>query len=77
MKIQSKILPDNIIEKLKQAPETGMGYQIVTVLTREGKHFEKVLVINCSEISTVNGQTEIPFDANEVVNVVVTHDKSL
>jgi len=77
MRIKSRIIPEKIAEFLKTQPETGMGYQIVTVFTIDGKAFERVQILNALEIGTVDGNTDIPFNTFEIDKVELTHDKSL
>lgn len=77
MRIQSRLLPDDFSNFLKMQPETGMGYQIVTVYTMDGKWYERVLILNASEIATVDGKTDIPFNPSDIIRIVVTHDKTI
>jgi hypothetical protein len=77
MLIQSKSLPDKFVGYLKKQPETGMGYQIVTIFTKEGKCYERVHILNANEIATVDGNTDIPFNPNDIIEVIVTHDKTI
>ncbi len=76
MKIKSKIVPNKIKDFLVSQPETGMGYQVVTVFTNNGDAFEKVLITNATEIESINGNPDIPFNAFDIVRVELTHDKS-
>ena len=76
MLFRTRSLPDKISEYLRSQPETGMGYQIVTVLTNDGKIFERVHILDASEISTVDGNADIPFNPYDIVRVEVTHDKT-
>jgi len=76
MNIGSRQMPDRIAEFLKSQPETGMGYQIVTVKMKDGKEFERVQVLDARDIGTVDGMTDIPFNPYDIESVVVTHDKS-
>ena len=76
MNIGSRQMPNKIAEFLKTQPETGMGYQIVTVIMTEGKEYERVQVLDARDIGTVDGMTDIPFNPYEIQSVVVTHDKS-
>lgn len=70
-------MPDTITEFLKTQPETGMGYQIVTARMRDGRQYERVLILDAQSIETVDGKTDIPFNPYEIESVIVTHDKSL
>jgi len=77
MKISQKYLSEELSQKLRNLPETGMGYQICSVVLNDGRTFEKVYVLNGNEIASINGRTDIPFGADQIENIVVTHDKSL
>jgi hypothetical protein len=77
MLIQGRCLPDKFADFLITQPETGMGYQIVTIFTVDGKSYERVQILNANEIGTVDGKTDIPFNPNDIVKVVVTHDKAI
>lgn len=60
--------------RLVSQPETGMGYQIVTVFLRDGRHFDQVL-IDGNVITKIRGLAQIPFAEEEITDIVVTHDK--
>lgn len=51
-----------------------MGYQIVTVFLRDGRHFDQVL-IDGNVITKIRGLAQIPFAEEEITDIVVTHDK--
>ena len=55
-------------------PETGMGYQIATVLLKNGRRIERVMIVG-GQITSVNGEPNIPFGGDAIENIVVTHDK--
>jgi hypothetical protein len=57
---------------LVSQPESGMGYQIVAVLLRDGRRFEKVAIIG-GTIASVDGYPEVPFDESDIENILVTH----
>ena len=57
---------------MKSAEETGIGYQVVSVILKDGRVFEQV-VISEGCIIEVRGHKEIPFTPDEVVSVHVTH----
>lgn len=41
-------LPENLIKRLQELPESGMGYQIVNFKMQNGKSLDNVTVLNCS-----------------------------
>lgn len=65
----------SLIERLKAQPETGMGYQSVTVVLKDGRRFERVIVTE-GQLSDRNGVWEPPFCESEIDELVVTHDRS-
>jgi len=67
-------LPDKWVETLVNAPETGMGYWVVTVKLTDGRIFERV-VINGGYVTQIYGLSDIPFNVKEITEIKVTHDK--
>ena len=65
-------LSDRWGPRLVNQPETGMGYQIATIILRDGRRFPKALIIGglITEIKNVEG---IPFTEAEIEDIVVTH----
>ena len=74
MNIRSSTLPDQFAAQLQKSPETGMGYQIVTVYLSNGQKYERVRVANGKIIFCVAGYGDIPFDAWDIQQIVLTHD---
>jgi len=62
------------VKELSSKPETGMGYQVVSVILKDGKRFEQVAVVE-GRITEIRGRTDIPFAEGEIAKIVVTHDK--
>lgn len=54
-------------------PETGMGYQIVSVIKTNGIRYDQV-VVDSGYIMRVRGFKEIPFTEDEIYKIIVTHD---
>jgi hypothetical protein len=67
-------IPRRFDDQLKLAKETGIGYQIVSVELKDGRHFDQV---TASEgcIIEVRGYREIPFAPEDVVSVKVNHKR--
>ncbi len=61
-------------EVLLAEPETGMGYQIVSVELKDGTKFDQVAVIG-GAITQIRGHNEIPFIEDQISKILVTHDK--
>jgi hypothetical protein len=60
---------------LVSQPETGMGYQIVTVFLRDGRQFDKVSIVGGS-IASVDGYSDVPFAEPDIDKIVVTHNRT-
>ena len=65
-------LGDQWARDLISQPESGMGYQIVTVLLRDGRRFEKVAIVG-GTIASVDGYSDVPFDESDIEKILVTH----
>jgi len=65
-------IPCGCAEHLKNAEETGIGYQVVSVRLKDERLFEQV-VISEGCIIEVRGYKEIPFTPDEGVSVSLTH----
>lgn len=62
------------VAELIDKPETGMGYQIVSVVLTDGRRFDQVGVID-GWITGIRGLDDIPFTADEIAQIILTHDK--
>jgi hypothetical protein len=65
-------IPSSLVDHLKRAGETGIGYQVVSVELQNGRKFDQV-VTSEGHIIEVRGYKEIPFSAEEVASVSVNH----
>ena len=65
-------IPSGCVDRLKQAKETGIGYQVVSVELNDGRFFEQV-VVSEGFIIEVRGYREIPFASDDVASVSVNH----
>jgi hypothetical protein len=54
--------------------ETGMGYQIATIYLHDGTRFDQVAIVE-GIIAQIRGRKDIPFTEDQIVQIVVTHDK--
>ena len=68
------VLGSKWAEVLASQPETGMGYQVVTVRTKDGRNFTRVVIVG-GVVSSVQGSHDIPFFEEDINEIVVTHDK--
>lgn len=67
-------LPDEWAPRLVSQPETGMGYQTASVRLRDGRVIDDVLIIG-GIVTEVRGYESIPFSADEISDIRVTHRK--
>jgi hypothetical protein len=65
-------IPSSLVDHLKRAGETGIGYQVVSVELQDGRMFDQV-VTSEGHIIEVRGFEEIPFSAEEVASIDVNH----
>ena len=61
-------------EKLAAAPETGMGYHVVTVIQRNGRRHDRV-VVESGVITRIAGESSSPFRVEDIAELIVTHDR--
>jgi len=62
------------ISHLIAQPETGVGYQVASVLLHDGRRFNQV-VINGGYITQIRGLDDVPFQEDDIREILVTHDK--
>jgi hypothetical protein len=60
--------------ELASTPETGMGYQVVSIILKDGQKFDQVAVVE-GRITAIRGRKDIPFTEDQIAKIVVTHDK--
>jgi hypothetical protein len=67
-------LPDKWAPFLLKQGETGMGYQTAAVTLRDGRVIDDVLIVG-GTIAEVRGSDSIPFSAEDISDITVTHRK--
>jgi len=67
-------IPNEWATHLRAHKETGMGYHVVSVTLKSGKHFDQVLTSEGCVIQ-VRGHREVPFTQEEVASVDVNHKR--
>lgn len=65
-------IPSRFVDQLKRAGETGIGYQVVSVMLKDGRSFDQVATSEGCIIE-VWGFKEIPFAPDDVASVSVNH----
>jgi hypothetical protein len=59
---------------LKSQPETGMGYWVVSVTLRDGRVFDRAVIVD-GMITQIKDRPNIPFSVDDIAGIRVTHDK--
>ncbi len=54
--------------------ETGMGYQVATIILKDGTRYDQA-VIEAGCITKIRGLGDVPFDEHQIADIVVTHDR--
>jgi|RhiMetStandDraft_4_1073278.scaffolds.fasta_scaffold264365_1 hypothetical protein len=62
------------LDHVRDLPETGMGYTVVSVELRDGRTFNQV-VIDSGIASWVRGLPNVPFTEDEIVGIKANHQK--
>ena len=65
-------IPSRFVDQLKRCAETGIGYQVVSVVLKDGRSFDQVATSEGC-IVEVRGYNEIPFESDDVTSVSVNH----
>jgi hypothetical protein len=67
-------LTDKWISFLINQPETGMGYQVIAVILKDGRRFNQVIHID-GFLTQIRGYNSMPFAEHEINEIIVTHAK--
>jgi hypothetical protein len=59
---------------LSSKPETGMGYQVISVILNDGRKYDQVVVVE-GRITEIRGRLDIPFTEDQISAIILTHDK--
>jgi hypothetical protein len=54
--------------------ETGMGYTTCDIILKNGNHYSDAMIVE-GNITKIRGLKEIPFEANEIEKIIVTHNR--
>lgn len=68
------ILSTKWASELASKPETGMGYQVVSVILKDGRKFDQVAVVE-GRITEIRARKDIPFTEDQISQIILTHDK--
>lgn len=67
-------LPKKLATVLASKPETGMGYQVVNVVLKDGRKFDQVAIVE-GKITEIRGYKDIPFTGDQIAQIILTHDR--
>ena len=68
-------LDDRWAEVLASQPETGMGYQVVSMRLKDGRRIENVTIVG-GYVSDLPDSTGRDFCSDDIEEIVVTHGKA-
>ena len=70
-------LPLRWVAHLRDQPESGMTYQILTLVLNDGRRCERVpYCAGRIDLNGLPGFWEVPFEPGDITEIVVTHDRS-
>jgi hypothetical protein len=61
-------------EWLSWKPETGMGYQVATIVLKDGRRFDQVVILE-GKVGKIRGRQDVPFTEEDIAEIILTHDK--
>jgi len=64
-----------LIQRLLSQPESGMTWQAATVTLKDGRSFQRVIIVD-GRLSSYDGSWEPPFTEDEILDIVVTNDRT-
>jgi hypothetical protein len=67
-------IPSRFADLLKEARETGFGYQVVSIKLTDGRSFDQVAISN-GHIIDVRGYRDIPFEPDDIASLTVNHKR--
>lgn len=67
-------LSDKWGPKLTSQPETGMGYQVVSIVLKDGTRWNQALV-EAGHVTRIKGLSLIPFREDQIADIIITHEK--
>jgi hypothetical protein len=59
---------------LTSQAETGMGYQIASIVLKDGRKYDQAVIAG-GVISKMRNEEDIPFREDDIEQIRVTHDK--
>ncbi|MGD0279773.1 MAG: hypothetical protein ABSC11_10755 [Smithella sp.] len=68
-------LSEKWVKELLSKSETGMGYQVVSIVTKNGNRFDQAVILQACLITGIKGLNDIPFKEDDISQIILTHDK--
>ncbi len=68
------LLSEKWVRELVSKPETGMGYQVISVILKDGRKFDQAVVIE-GQVTEVRGYDDVPFCEDQIAEIILTHEK--
>ena len=68
-------LPQKFINELISQPETGMGYQIATIVLNDAKQYHQAVILESHLLTNIKGLENIPFSSDDIFQIILTHKK--
>jgi hypothetical protein len=70
-------VPPNWVSRLRGAPESGIGFSMVSVVLNDGRQFERVpYMMGLLDLAGLAGFWKPPFVGADISDIIVTHDRS-
>jgi hypothetical protein len=66
-------LSEKWAKTLLEQPEAGMGYQIVSIVLKDGKRYDRA-VVDSGYLTRIKGLSGIPFKEEDIDQIIVTND---
>ncbi|MGH2644691.1 MAG: hypothetical protein ACRDE2_12130 [Chitinophagaceae bacterium] len=54
--------------------ETGMGYQVASIILKDGKRYDQAVIVG-GVITKIHNMASIPFKEEDIKEILVTHEK--
>jgi hypothetical protein len=68
--------PERWIAFLRDLPESGMTYQMLAIVLKDGRRFERVPHVDGRiDLTGIEGFWKVPFEGDDIAEIIVTHDR--
>lgn len=66
-------LPNKWKTYLLTQPETGMGFQVVKIITKDGTEYKNVIITNADTVDGIYDSTMPALNEQDILQLAVTH----